>query len=186
MLRRLFGSEFQTARAAKWKERSLADLRLTRGDFNNLSVEDRSDRAGLYMQSVADRKDGNIPSKCRNARTAYLYWIWDSKGSQWRSYMMGWYDHTSSSSWLNEPCNFVFFALKIWYMDGYFFCWLATHIPGCQREKMTFEKNAITFSWYIKYVMLWLWSEKTCHMSHRAIVQKQNNLKIVMLFFVFY
>ena len=55
MLRRLFGSEFQTAGAAKWKERSPADLRLTQGDFNNLSVEDRSDRAGSYMQSIADR-----------------------------------------------------------------------------------------------------------------------------------
>ena len=32
-----------------------ADFRLTRGDFNNLSVEDRSDRAGSYVQSVADR-----------------------------------------------------------------------------------------------------------------------------------
>ena len=31
MLRTLFGSEFQTVGAANWKERSPADLRLTRG-----------------------------------------------------------------------------------------------------------------------------------------------------------
>ena len=55
MLRRLFGSEFQTAGAAKRKERSPADLRSTRGDFNNLSDEDRKQRAGLYVQSIADR-----------------------------------------------------------------------------------------------------------------------------------
>ena len=53
MLRRLFGNEFQTAGAAKSKERSQTDLRLTRGDFINLSAVDRSDRASLYVQSVA-------------------------------------------------------------------------------------------------------------------------------------
>ena len=101
MLRRLFGSEFQTAGAAKWKER------LTRGVFNNLSVDDRNDRAVLYVQSVAV---GNVPSKCRNARTANLHWFRNSKGSQWNSYMTE-VDHTSSSTWLNEPRNFLFFEV---------------------------------------------------------------------------
>ena len=37
-------------RSSKMKGAFTGRLRLTRGDFNSLSVEDRSDRAGSYVQ----------------------------------------------------------------------------------------------------------------------------------------
>ena len=46
MLRRLLGSEFQTVGAAKWNERSPADLRLTRGILSNFSEDEQKTRGG--------------------------------------------------------------------------------------------------------------------------------------------
>ena len=52
----LFGGEFQAAEAAQRKERSPADLRLTRGAFNNFSDGERSERAqvGKYKGITKD------------------------------------------------------------------------------------------------------------------------------------
>ena len=46
MLRMLLGSEFQTVGAAKLKESSQADLRLTQGMLSNFSEDDRRTRGG--------------------------------------------------------------------------------------------------------------------------------------------
>ena len=46
MLRMLFGSEFQTADAAKWNERSPAVFKLTRGILSSFSADDLRERDG--------------------------------------------------------------------------------------------------------------------------------------------
>ena len=61
VLRRLFGSEFQTVGAAKWNERSPADLRFTRGILSNFSEDDRRTRGGWYMCKTEDRYGGRVP-----------------------------------------------------------------------------------------------------------------------------
>ena len=65
MLQRLLGSEFQTVRAAKWNERSMADLRLTRGilsSFQKMSEEhvvvEKCSKQKTNMEEEYPQNDG--------------------------------------------------------------------------------------------------------------------------------
>ena len=57
------GSEFQTVGAMYPKERSPKVFRFVFGILSSLSVEERRERDGLYVQRQEDRYGGRVPSK---------------------------------------------------------------------------------------------------------------------------